>query len=302
MKTKLLFTFLIASISFNGFAQLSAVDYNSEEFAQFKGSKTYIVKTGDARFDEELASAMKDLWTITPYESIEDKDFETKLIDKSASFLISVIIGTGTPNQNYHYLALINGGKKKIGKYTYDDMLAYCPLNHWSNEFENTACAYRVRNMVESMIQSMDIVQKKNIHGSSKAIVDGLRKVYNEKASRIKDRTLLFCDETLKPSMGPKRTVSPEDNAKISNMYKTMISGNYPFKFEMCSKEKLEQVIKDKSTEYYYFQPAITLNKCMFVFDPSNGEVVYFDYQIQGLKITDDNIKDLVSTIKTGKK
>jgi len=300
MKKKLFFTFLIACISFKGFAQLSAVDYSSEEFTQFKGSKTYIVKTGNARFDEELANAMKDLWKVTPYESIDDKDLETKLIDKSASFILSIIISTGTPNQNYHYLALINGGKKKVSKYGYDDMLAYCPINHWSNEFENTACAYRVRNMVESMVQSMDIVQKNNIHGSSKAIADGLRKVYNEKASRIKDRTLLFCEETLAPSMGKKP--KPEDLAKLANTYKTMLSGNYPYKFEMCNMQKLEQVIKDKSTEYYYFQPAITLNKSMFVFDPSNGEVLYFDYQIQGLKITDDNIKDLANTIKTGKK
>ena len=300
MKLKILMTFLMAYISLSGFAQLSAVDYSSEEYAQFKGSKTYIVKTGDARFDEELASAMKDLWKITPYETIDNADLETKLIDKSASFILSIIIATGTPNQNYHYLALINGGKKKVNKYGYDDMLAYCPINHWSNEFENTQCAYRVRNMVESMVQSMEIVQKKSIHGSSKAIVDGLRKAYNEKASRIKDRTLLFCDETLVPNKG--KGISPADIAKTASAYKTMLSGNYPFKFEVCNKEKLEKVIKEKSTEYYYYQPAITLNKCMFVFDPATGEVLYFDYQIQGLKIEDENIQDLANIIKTGKK
>jgi hypothetical protein len=300
MKFKILMTFLTACISMSGFAQLSAVDYNSEEYAQFKGSKTYIVKTGDARFDEELAGAMKDLWKVTPYETINNADLETKLIDKSASFIIPVVISTGTPNQNYHYLALLNGGKKKIGKYGYDDMLAYCPINHWSNEFENTQCAYRVRNMVESMVQSMEIVQKKNIHGSSKAIVDGLRKVYNEKSPRIKDRTLLFCDETLVPNMG--KGIAPADIEKATNVYKTMLSGNYPYKFEICNKEKLEKVIKEKSTEYYYYQPAVTLNKCMFVFDPATGEVLYFDYKIQGLKINDDNIKELANAIKTGNK
>src|SRR5215203_3026139 len=202
MKLKIFFTLLIACISISGFAQLSAVDYSSEEFAQFKGSKTYIVKTGDAQFDEELASAMKDLWTVTPYEAIDNKDLETKIIEKSASFILSIIIATGNPNQNYHYLALINGGKKKVSKYGYDDMLAYCPINHWSNEYENTRCAYRVRNMIESMVQSMDIVQKNNIHGNSLTIVNGLKKIYNDKASRIKDRTLLFCDEALMPNKG----------------------------------------------------------------------------------------------------
>ena len=53
----------------------------------------------------------------------------------------------------------------------------------------------------------------------------------------------------------------------------------------MCSKEKIEQVIKEKSNEYYYFQNAVTMNKSMFVFDPSNGEVVYFDFTIGGLDV-----------------
>ena len=300
MKKKLFLMLLIAGISLKGFAQLSAVDYASEDFTQFKASKTYIVKTGDARFDEELAGAMADLWKVTPYESIDNKDLETKIVDKSASFIMSIIISTGTPNQNYHYLALINGGKKKVSKYVYEDMLAYCPINHWSNEFENTACAYRVRNMVQSMVQSMEIVQKNNIHGNPLSIVNALRKYYNERAPKIKDRTLLFLDETLTPNKG--KAPSAADIAKNANAFKTMVTGLYPYKFEICNKEKLEKVIKEKSTEYYYYQPAITLNKCMFVFDPSNGEVVFFDYQMQGLKIDDGNIETLVNTIKTGKK
>ncbi len=284
MKKNIFIALLIPAFSFPCHAQLSAVDYKSEDYAQFKASKTYIVQTGDAKFDAEVAGAMKELWKATPSETIDEATFKTKLPDKSASFLVSIIISAGSANQNYHYFALFNGGKKKIGNYGYDDMLAYCPLNHWQNEATITACTYRVRNMVESMILAMDIVQKKDIKGNSKKIVDGLKEVYNSRASKIKERTLLFCKETL----GEKLT-------------KIEIAGIYPYKFEICAKDKIEQVIKDKSTEYYYFQPGITLNKSMFVFDPSNGEVVYFNYSMMGMNIKKSDLEDLAETIKGGK-
>jgi hypothetical protein len=273
--------FLTAQTSFS---QLSAVSYTSDDFAAFKASKTYIVKTGDTKFDDELASAMKDLWTITPFESVDKSAFENKISDKSASFIVSIIIAGDHPNQNYHYLGIINGGRKKISRYSYDDMIAYCPINHFQDEPNNTDCAFRVRNMVESMISAMSIVQKQDIKGGSKGIVDKLEEYYNKRAPQIKKRTLLFCKE----SIGDKITQSD-------------IAGIYPYKFEICDKAKLAQVIKDKSTDYYYFQPGITMNKNMFVFDPSNGDVLYADYSIMGLNISTGNIKDLAKAVKGGK-
>ena len=158
MRKKLIGISIFTFISFQSIAQLSAVDYDGKEFTQFKGSKTYIVQTGNAKFDDELSSAMKDLWTITPFEIIDSKSLKSKISDKSASFILST--------SGYSYLALINGGKKTIEKYEYEDMLAYCPMNYWGNESKNTDCAYRLRNMLQSMVQSMEIVQKHNIHGN----------------------------------------------------------------------------------------------------------------------------------------
>ncbi|MEO5571171.1 MAG: hypothetical protein ABIT08_09780 [Bacteroidia bacterium] len=282
LKRKIFATLVISAFTANCFAQLSAVDYKSDDYARFKASKTYYVQTGDAKFDSEMAAAMKDLWKITPSDVLNDAAFKKKISDKSSSFIVPITIGPDS--HGYHYLALFNGGEKKISNYVYDDMLAYCPINHWQNEMKHTDCSYRVRNMIESMIQAMELVQKNDIRGNSKKIVDGLQELYNAKTKNIKDRTLLFCEETL----GKKLT-------------KSDIAGIYPNKFEICDKAKIEQVIKEKSTDYYYFQPTITLNKSMFVFDPSNGEVVYFDYQMSGMSITKSNIEDLANAIK-GKK
>lgn len=281
MKTKIIFLFAFALYTLLGRAQLSAVDYKSKDFDQFRGSKTYVVLTGNEKYDSEIKSAMNDSWKVTPFSFINSSELETKLPEKTASFIVLLTIGTKYAQQNYHYLALLNGGQKKLSRYGYDDLLAYCPINHFQNENNSVDCNYRLRNMIESMIQSMEIVQKNDIKGNSKNIVMKLKEFYNEKSPKIKDRILLFCDETL----GDKIT-------------KNDIAGIYPHKFEICSKEKIEEVIKEKNNKYYYYQPAITLNKSMFVFDPSNGEVLYFDINMMGLNINKKNIEELAKNVK----
>jgi hypothetical protein len=282
IKFKILFIALISLFTYQGFAQLSAIDQKSDEFALFKASTTYYLLTGDEVFDNEMAAIMKEIWTMTPTASISDAEFKNKIKDKTASFIAPIIIGTET--RGYHYLALFNGGKKRIDNYTYDDMLAYCPINYWGSEKALTTCAFRLRNMVQSMILSMELVKKHNIHGNSKKIADELKKLYNAKARNIKNRTLLIKDQTISSK------VKEEDIAKF-----------YPFKFEICDKGKIAQAIKDKSTEYYYFQPGITMNKSMFVFDPATGEVMLFDYQMTGMTISKGDLEDVCQMI-TGKK
>jgi hypothetical protein len=286
LKNTILFLGLIFSTPY--FAQLSSVTFRSEEFAQFSASKTFFVKTGDATFDSETENALRDLWKLTPFEVINFETFEEKISDASSSFILSIIISGNHVEQNYHYLALINGGKKSLKKYQYEDMIAYCPINHFQNEPKNTDCSYRVRNMVESMILTMELVQKNNIRGNTFDVVKRLQEIYNSRNNKIKERTMLFCES----SFGGKMT-------------KADIAGLYPFKFEMCDKEKIEQVIKDKSTDYYYFQPCFTLNKSVWVVDPSNGEIVYFNFGLGGFgypKLKTSDIEDLTEAVQGKKK
>lgn len=276
--------YLLLFLSNFGFSQLSSVDVKGEEFKQFKASKTYIVLSGDKKYDSEIVLAANTSWKVTAFETITSNEFKTKITDKTASFILLVTIEGPKPQQNYHYLALINGGKKSITKYHYDDLIAYCPINFFLNENKLTECSYRLRNMMESMVQAIDVIQQNEAKGGSLKLAKKLQEIYLSKASKIKERTLLVCQE----SIGAKLT-------------KEDFAANYPFKFEFCTKEKIEKAIKDKSTEYYYLQPAITLNKSIFVFDPSNGEVVYFEYAIMGLAFNKGDLKDLVEKIN-GKK
>ena len=108
-----------------------------------------------------------------------------------------------------------------------------------------------------------------------------LREYYEKKSPQIKTRTLLVSET----SMGRK-------------FEKSDIPSIYPFKVEVCSRSKIEKAINDRSKDYYYLQPGITLNKSYSVIDPSNGEVLFFDFDMQGLNITKKNIENLVEKIK----
>lgn len=271
---------LLVAICIDADAQLSAVTFKSNDFLQFKASKTYAVLTGNKEYDDAMAAALNESWKITPFDFVDAKQFKEKIRDKNASFIIPIVISTEYPNQNYHFVALINGGKKKLGAYGYEDMLAYAIVNHFGNEPEVTDCAPRLRNMIESLVNSMKLVEQNDIKGNSKKIADQLMDYYRSQAYKIKDRTLLICKE----SMGRKL-----DENDITNIY--------PYKFEFCSRQKIEDAIKNKDKNYYYLQPAMTLNKALFVFDPVTGEVVYGNYQTMGLNINKKNIEELIKAI-----
>jgi hypothetical protein len=263
-------------------AQFSSMGFKSTAFNQFKATKTCLVKTGVEGFDTRAIAAMEAYWKITPYQVITREEMETMLPDKSFSFLTVVVIGE--MEHGYKYFALLNGGKKKLLSYMYADMLAYSPINRWGNEPRLTDCGWRVSNMIESMVKAMEIVQKEDYNGNSLDIVNRLKTYYNKRAKDIPNRTLLVA------SAGMGKEFKDE-----------VVLSNYPFKVEICSREKIEKAILDKSTEYYYFQPGMTMNKNYMVVDPSNGDILFCDFDIQGTLITEKNIKKLVATIQPKK-
>lgn len=271
---------ILVAICINVDAQFSAVSFKSKEFLQFKATKTYALLTGNKDYDDAMAAALKESWKITPFDFVDEKQFKEKIRDENASFILPIVIFTEHFGQEYHFIALINGGKKNLGRYNYTDMLAYAIVNHFGNEPENTDCAPRIRNMVECLVNAMQLVQKNDFKGNPKKIAESLMDYYRSQSYKIKDRTLLFCKE----SMGKKL-----DENDITNLY--------PYKFEFCSQQKINEVIKNKDKNYYYFQPTITLNKAMFVFDPATGEVVYGNDQIMGLNVKKKDIEQLIKAI-----
>ena len=61
-------------------------------------------------------------------------------------------------------------------------------------------------------------------------------------------------------------------------------------------KETIERIVATGDSSFFYLQVSATAGKSIFVFDPSNGEVVYGDYS-KGKYFSKDDLKDMAKTI-----
>ena len=123
-----------------------------------------------------------------------------------------------------------------------------------------------------------------DIKGQFKKMKERIESYYRKQAYKIKDRTLLISQDLFGKKI---------DENDITNIY--------PYKFEVCSQQKINEAIRNKDKSYYYYQPAYTQNKFAFVFDPATGEVVYANYErTNSTHLNKKDIEDLVDAI--GKK
>jgi hypothetical protein len=261
-------------------AQLSSVSAKSKDFARFLASKTYFVKTGDEKFDAAAEQALKMNWKITPFEIIDISEFEIKIKEKASSFILLLKVGR-SDDRSYHLIGVFNGGVESLDEITPLDFIGYSLVNYYADERILTNCSWRITNMIEGILKAIDIIQKDQIKGNPADIAISLKKKYNARASEIKDRTLLVCEA----SMGSK-------------FEKEFFTSNYPYKVEFCSKDKIEKAILERSKDYFYFQPTITMNKWFGVIDPSNGDILYTDFAVTGLYIKEKEIIEMVKEIK----
>jgi hypothetical protein len=296
MKLNTIISLIIFSIiSSNSFGQLAGSDYNGKDLEQFKASKTYYVQTGSAEFDSAVASGLKEYWKITPYEIINGEDFNKRITDNTCSFLVSISFVPEEGFGSCSYLAVFNGGKKKLQSYSRYDMITYAPISDYMGEPKNTDCAFRVRNMIAGMVNVFDVVQKNELKGGMKKIRGELQEIYNADASKIKQRTLLVNED------GISTSIKAPAGHVAKKLSKEQFDEKYPFKFEYVKKEKIAEVIKEKSTDYYYLELASGSDTHVFVIDPSDGKVVFFKGQEGGRQLTEKDVEDLTDAIN-GKK
>jgi len=281
-------SFIITFFYFNfTFAQLSAVPQNDETINEFYKSKTIAVLTGNKNFDSALIKYMKEIWTITPYEFVKEKDFKNSELKKGYSYILNLNImvskNNGSYVKTYHYYGILMGKGIKISSYTYSDMISYCPIDFYGIENDQLNLYKRLPIVLYNLQNPIHTVIQNKILGGTLKIVNDLRKIYNENAGVLKSKTLLLYKDR-------EKLLSQEDFKK-----------KYPYKFEYCTMEKIQEVIDSRDSNYAIYWPAITLNKSMFVFDANTYIPLFFDYQIQGLSITAGNISDLSDAINKSK-
>lgn len=280
MKIKIAF-FLILVVVSNLKAQFSSTGSDSKEFKAFEAcSSINVVLSGDKAFDDGIKDAMKTSWNLKPAQFIDNTTFETSISDETKAFMLLCTIDNGK-GQSYHFLAILMGGKKKISKYTYNDMIAYCPINALSGESPLTKSAFRLPILVYQLQSVINLSKKNTLGGNSFSIGKNLNKLYCQNAKKIKTKTLLINTD----AANVKFTAE-----EIKEVYK------YPVEF--CNNEKVAEVIKNKDAKYAILQPGITLNKFIMVFDAATYECLYSSIDMMGMKVKLGDIKEIGEAIK----
>lgn len=126
---KLLFSILVLPFMMQSQEIDDFVIYDEREFEDFMESKTYVVldQFTESKFSLALTEAIKENWTITPFEIIDRAEYNKLKKDRNASFLTREYIAG---DNKLISLSLFMGGQRYMD--TKGELIANAKLKHYS--------------------------------------------------------------------------------------------------------------------------------------------------------------------------
>jgi len=216
------FVLLSVTILLNGQAPFPGKD----EIKQFTESKTCIVLEEDqiSVFNTYIKEAVKEFWTITPYEFIEVKDFNVRRLNPAYSFLVLTQTNFEKDKTGalYNFINLLQGKSgSKLG-----EMPEICavPLSFASED--DLEYGYKLGAILLFM-------QKHSAMISDDPTLTGRKylKYYNKNIPKVANKTILVKQEDLSPDI---LTIE-----KIKSIYIN--------KIRIVSEEEIMKAIADKT-------------------------------------------------------
>jgi hypothetical protein len=217
-------SFVLLSVTF--FLNGQAPFPTKEEIKQFTESKTCIVMEEDqmSTFNTYIRQAVKEFWTITPYEFIEVKDFNVRRLNPQYSFIVltQTTYERDKSASLYNYINLLQGKNgSKLG-----EMPEICaiPLSFASED--DLEYGYKLGAILR-------FIQKHATMISDDPSLTGRKylKYYNKNIPEVANKTILVKQEDLSPDIS---TIE-----KIRNIYSN--------KLEIVSEEIIMKAIADKA-------------------------------------------------------
>lgn len=200
---------------------------SKDEIKQFTESKTCVVLEEDqlSTYNAYIKEAVKAFWTITPYEFIAVKDFNTRRLKPEYSFIVLTQTNYEKDKSGalYNYINLLQGKKgSKLG-----EMPEICavPLSFASED--DIEYSYKLGAILLFMQKHAAMISDDPSLTGRKYL-----KYYNKNIPEVANKTILVKQEDLSP--------------EISTMEK--IKAIYPHKIEIVSEEEIMKAIADKST------------------------------------------------------
>lgn len=220
-------TLLILSLSFLTAALFSQAPFPSkEEIDQFSKTKTCVVMEDDplSDFNFYIRDAMKEYWTITPYEFINVADFNVRRISTSLSFIVLTETNFDKDKSNsvFNFINLLQG--KNVEKLGEMPEICAVPLSFAGEE--DSEYGYKLGAILNFMQKHAQLIMEDPSKTGRKYL-----KYYNENIPAAMGKTILFKKEDLAP--------------QISTIEK--IKAVYSNKVEIVSEEEIVEAIKNKT-------------------------------------------------------
>ena len=197
-----------------------------EEIKQFTDSKTCVVLEEDqiSTYNTYIKEAVKEFWTVTPYEFIEVKDFNIRRLKPEYSFIVLTQTNFEKDKSGalYNYLNLLQGKKgSKLG-----EMPEVCAIPLSFAGEDDLEYGYKLGAI-------LSFIQKHAVMISDDPSLTGRKylKYYNKYIPEISGKTILVKQEDLSPDIS---TIS-----KIKAIYTN--------KIEIVSEEEIMKAITDKT-------------------------------------------------------
>jgi len=258
------FTLAVALV-FTGVRFSFAQDYipTTADIKHFPQTKTMMILENNPmnEYNLTLKELVPSEWTITPYDFLEWKKFETQKKDKTLSFLLinNVTIENDKSNARYLFMSLILGGSNKALSAMPD--LCSIPLAYFGAKEETYI--YKIGIFLRFIQNHVKLITD-NPSIASKNVLQH----YNKNIQKLNGKTLYLITEEL------AKDVNTGD--KIKKVY------DGPFK--LVTQEDIQKAIADKASDVVFLHKvgpgkSQTNARCYKILvGAADAQFYYFDY------------------------
>lgn len=238
----------------------------AKDYEDFGETRTLVVMDDNIMSDYSLKieQVMKNEWNLTKFDVITRKEFESKRVDPSYSFLLTTTVTyeKDKTKARYTYLSLLMG-KEKTKVNTMPDLISI-PLAYASVEDQNYV--YKMSAFVRFIQRHVNMVTADP--KLLKKIGENPLLYYNKNIKSLSNKTLYLVKEELEKSLQSESAVA----------------AIYPYKFKFVTREEVAEAI-DKGEKDVVFlhkvgpEVAKYNTRCFkMVIGADDSEVYYFDY------------------------
>ena len=253
---------LIFTAQTTSLAQFVATDYTHFAVETATKNTLILVEQGDSTYNRALRKAAAD-WKLTKVQVLSEAAALKKLPDHNYSFFVPLDVSVKAANgvsAKHYFIAIVNGGKKAWTSYTYTDIVAYAPLDHFGNEKNSVEAGYRIALLLGSLNDAFRTATVKKIMKGKNGTLDAFVGIYNRRAVALKGMTLLmpqyYLDKTAQAAFAKQYPYPSKQIADIATLKTTLLKPN------------------PKTAVFFLSR---SLNKHIFVLDAITGKVLYSD-------------------------